>query len=67
MTKVQELQKKINFTKLLTSCKEKRQGVSNQAFNQNNHEACACQTNVEEKPKIEPNEPYQNQLTPKIQ
>jgi len=23
----------MNFTKLLTSCKEKRQGLSNQAFN----------------------------------
>jgi len=35
----------MNFTKLLTSC---RQGVSNQAFNRDNHEACAHQMNVEE-------------------
>jgi len=31
----------MNFKKLLISYKEKRQGVSNQAFNQDNHEACA--------------------------
>jgi len=30
----------MNFTKLLTSCKEKRQGLSNQAFNWDNHRAC---------------------------
>ena len=36
------------FTKLLTSYKEKLQEVSIQAFNRDNHEACARQTNVEE-------------------
>jgi len=35
----------MNFTKLLTSCKKE---VSNQAFNWDNHKACARQTNVEE-------------------
>ena len=30
----------MNFTKLLTSCKEKRQGMSNQAFNRDHHKAC---------------------------
>jgi len=38
----------MNFTKLLTFCKKKRQRVSNQAFNRDNHEACAHQTKVEE-------------------
>jgi len=38
----------MNFTKLLTSCNEKRQGVLNQAFNLDYQEACAHQTNVEE-------------------
>jgi len=35
----------MNFKKLLTSCRE---GVLNQAFNRDNHGACARQTNVEE-------------------
>jgi len=35
----------MNFTKLLNSCKER---VSNQAFNRDNHKACARQTNVKE-------------------
>jgi len=38
----------MNFTKLLTSCKEKRQGVSNQTFNRHLQEVCTHQTNVEE-------------------
>jgi len=38
----------MNFTKLLTSCKETRQWVSNQAFNRDHQEACAHQTYVEE-------------------
>jgi len=37
----------MNFTKLLTSCKEKRQGVSNQALNRDHQEACVHQMNVE--------------------
>jgi len=38
----------MNFTKLLTSYKEKRQGVSKQAFNRDHQEVCAHQKNVEE-------------------
>jgi len=38
----------MNFTKLLISCKEKRQGVLNQAFNRDHQEACTHQTNVKE-------------------
>jgi len=38
----------MNFTKLLTFCKRKRQGVSNQAFNRENHRACARQMNLKE-------------------
>jgi len=38
----------MNFTKLITSYKEKRHGVSNQAFNRDHQQACAHQTNMEE-------------------